>query len=61
MRINFNSGRPPSGPLGKVAAAIVGALAIAASYGYEDVSACEADFVATSLAAAYEFGKNAIR
>ena len=38
-----------------------GALAIAASYGYEDVSACEADFVATSLAAAYEFGKNAIR
>ena len=30
MRINFNSGRPPSGPLGKVAAAIVGVLAIAA-------------------------------
>ena len=38
-----------------------GALAIAASYGYEDVSACQADFVAASLAAAYEFGKNAIR
>ena len=57
MRINFNSGRPPSGPLGKVAAAIVGALAIAYTKGREETAAFSNSLVMAGNAANTSVGQ----